>query len=88
MLGFESRIAVGPTMAYEASDPLGNKSVGHGLHELRFHTTVSRRFTYVDPWFGLYYQLPFARTDSSLLEQTSRIRGKSTAARSIGPGWT
>ncbi|MBK8480214.1 MAG: hypothetical protein IPL40_03400 [Proteobacteria bacterium] len=63
--GFEARLAVGSPMEYDATtDPRRNTSVGRGLHELRFHTSVSRRFRWVEPWFSAHYLLPIAAKDS------------------------
>lgn len=63
--GFEARLAIGSPMEYNAAtDPRGNTSVGRGLHELRFHSAVSRRFGWIEPWFGLHYMVPIAAEDS------------------------
>lgn len=70
LIGFESRVAVGPTMDYAPTEPRANQAVGHGVHQFHFFTTVSRRFDWLDPWFGLYYLLPLARADS-LFERTT-----------------
>lgn len=63
--GFEARLAVGSPMEYDATtDPRANTSVGRGLHELRLHTSVSRRFRWIEPWFSAYYMVPIAAKDS------------------------
>jgi hypothetical protein len=72
IIGFEARIAVGDPMEYQPSLGSGatqNTSVGRGVHEFSFWTTVSRRFRYVDPWVTFFYLLPQA-SSSSLFEKT------------------
>ncbi len=74
ILGFEARIAVGEPMAFNPyfdatkgespENPRGNTSVGRGLHQFHFFTTISKRFSNLDPWFTLYYLLPVAKDDS------------------------
>ena len=64
VVGFEARLAVGPHMEYDPRNPTANTAVGQGVHQLRWHTVVSRRFRYLDPWFSLEYLLPVARPSS------------------------
>lgn len=42
----------------------GNTGVGRGVHELVIGTSLSRRFTYVDPYVRVEAALPFAAADS------------------------
>lgn len=69
-LGFESRIAVGSPMQYSPTEPTANTSVGRGIHQLHFWSSVSRRFRYLDPWISVFYLLPIA-ANNSLFKKTS-----------------
>jgi len=51
-------------------NPKGNDTVGRGLHQFHWYTVISKRFKYVDPYFGLYYIFPLAKEDS-LFHRTS-----------------
>lgn len=49
-------------------DPKGQSGwngVSDGLHRIVLKTALSHRFKYVDPYLGVYYMLPFARTFSN-----------------------
>ncbi|MFH1130628.1 MAG: hypothetical protein V1754_04795 [Pseudomonadota bacterium] len=72
-LGFEARIAIGNVMKYDPTDPLANTAVGQGLHQFHFWTTVSRRYTYLDPWVNFYYLYPLATSNS--LFTTTKFKG-------------
>jgi hypothetical protein len=80
VIGFEARIAVGDPMEHNGFqsevqakfkgapgsilNPSGNTSVGRGIHELMWFTTVSRRWRYIDPWIHFFYMFPVATKDS------------------------
>ena len=84
VLGFEARLAIGEAMTHNGFfddntaaglaegllNPRGNTSVGRGLHQFRWWTSISKRYKYLDPWMTFYYMLPHAR-DGSLFEKTS-----------------
>ena len=55
---------------FNVHNPKGNDTVGRGLHQFHWYTIISKRFKYVDPYFGLYYLFPLAKTDS-LFHKTS-----------------
>ena len=42
----------------------GNNGVGKGIHELQWGISASKRFKYMDPYFGVSYTLPIAGNDS------------------------
>lgn len=79
ILGFEARIAVGAPMEYNlyfdpskpesALNPKTNSSVGRGIHQLHFFTSLARRYRYIDPWITFFYMYPIAASDS-LFEKT------------------
>jgi hypothetical protein len=80
VLGFEARIGIGEAMAYNPYfdgskdegplNPKGNTSVGSGIHQYHWWTSISKRYKYVDPWMTFFYMLPDAK-DSSLYEKTT-----------------
>jgi len=41
-----------------------NTAVGRGVHELRFSVNASKRYSIVEPYFGLEYLLPITGSDS------------------------
>jgi hypothetical protein len=43
----------------------GWNGVSDGLHRFIFHTALSHKFRYVDPYFGLWYMYPLPRTYST-----------------------
>lgn len=43
-----------------------NDAVGKGVHELQWKVAASKRFDWIEPYFGMQYFLPFASTDSPL----------------------
>ncbi|MBA2660877.1 MAG: hypothetical protein H0U74_01165 [Bradymonadaceae bacterium] len=43
-----------------------NRAVGRGVHELQWKLAASKRFNWIEPYFGLQYFLPFVATDSLL----------------------
>lgn len=43
-----------------------NDNIGRGVHELQFNISSSKRFDWVEPYFGLQYFLPFAASDSPI----------------------
>lgn len=72
-LGFDY---TAPTAEPAARD---NESVGRGLHQLQFSLAGSRRFSIVEPYFGLRYILPIPTSDSLFQD----YRG---GQRTVSPG--
>ncbi len=68
VLGFESDISFGNIMKFDRAHPDANHGVSEGLHRLIFRTAVSRRWKWVEPYAGLWYQLPIARADSLFVD--------------------
>ena len=60
VVGLEGRWAIGKPMTFDrsiqVSDPAGNHRVGRGIHELGVWTTLSRRYRWLDPFFGAYWR--------------------------------
>lgn len=44
----------------------GNQDVGEGVHELSWRLASSKRFDWIEPYFGLQYFLPLPATDSPI----------------------
>jgi len=57
-IGFDARVDVSKDMRFDPLNPVGNTAVGLGYHQLIWSTSVSRRFRYFDPYFGVWYMLP------------------------------
>ena len=53
-----------------------NDDIGRGLHELTFRLASSKRFNWIEPYFGMEYTLPFAATDSPIQEIDPNNRGQ------------
>src|SRR5690349_5546711 len=60
VLGLEGRFAIAKPMTMSRSiqveDPAGNHRVGRGIHELGAWTALSRRYRWLDPFFGAYWR--------------------------------
>lgn len=57
-LGLDGRFAAGSTMRFDPANPAGNTAVGLGYHELIAATFVSKRFSAIEPYFGVYFVQP------------------------------
>lgn len=68
VLGFEGQISFGNVMKFDRDRPDANHGISEGVHRLIFRTAVSRRFRYVEPFVGFWYQLPIARNDSLYID--------------------
>lgn len=67
-LGVEGRLAIGKVARFDAMDPSSNVAVGRGVHELRVWTTMAKRVSFVETYFGLSWQAPLVVKDSSLFQ--------------------
>jgi hypothetical protein len=60
VLGLEGRFALGKPMTFsraiQTDDPSGNHRVGRGMHELGVWTALSRRYRFLDPFFGAHWR--------------------------------
>lgn len=65
-VGAEGRFAVGKVARFDAMDPSSNDAVGRGVHELRLWTTVAKRVSFVETYFGVAWQVPIVIKDASL----------------------
>lgn len=61
--GGGSQALLDMSKALNPSGQGGWTGVSDGLHKFIFSTALSHKFKYVDPYLGLYYQLPLARTN-------------------------
>jgi hypothetical protein len=60
VIGLEGRFAIGKPMTFsraiQTDDPAGNHRVGRGMHELGVWTALSRRYRWLDPFFGAHWR--------------------------------
>lgn len=60
VIGLEGRFAIAPGMtmsrAIQVDDPSGNHRVGRGVHELGAWTSLSRRYRFLEPFFGAHWR--------------------------------
>ncbi len=64
-LGAEGRISIGKVARFDVMDPGANTAVGRGVHELRLWTTVAKRVSFVETYFGIAWQAPVVTKDAS-----------------------
>lgn len=58
--GVDFKIHFGETQAFDRRSPTANTKVGPGYHTIRFRTDTSRRLGPVEPFFGIFFDLPIA----------------------------
>jgi len=68
VVGVEWRIPVDDPMTYDPENPTLDTNVGRGIHELKFSTSMSKRWTYVEPFMGFWYIYPKAKESSQFLD--------------------
>jgi hypothetical protein len=79
VIGLEGRFAVGKKMSFsrniDLEDPDGNHRVGRRIHELGAWTALSRRFRYLDPFFGAYWRMGLraSKTEFQSLPNQSEV---------------
>lgn len=52
------------TMPIARQELADNQAVGRGVHELKWKVAASKRFDWIEPYFGAEYMLPIARSGS------------------------
>lgn len=62
LVGMQYQMPISPVKKVD------NDAVGEGLHELSWRIASSKKFDWIEPYFGLEYILPFAATDSPIRE--------------------
>lgn len=60
LLGLDYTMPIVPIATSE------NDAVGRGMHELKFRLASSKKFKWIEPYFGLEYLLPFASANSPI----------------------
>ncbi len=70
LLGMNYRMPISPVQDYD------NEAVGEGVHRLSWRLAASKRFAWIEPYFGLNYILPFAATDSPIRKIDSNNNGQ------------
>jgi hypothetical protein len=64
IVNLEGDISIGNVMKFDRMKPDANHGVSDGLHRLIARTSISKRFKYVEPYMGFWYNFPIARDDS------------------------
>lgn len=62
LLGMDYTMPIVPIATSE------NSAVGRGMHELDFTIASSKKFRWVEPYFGVHYNLPIASPESPIQE--------------------
>lgn len=70
LFGMAYKMPIAPVKA------AGNTNVGEGMHELSWRIASSKRFNWIEPYFGLQYYLPFAATDSPIQRVDKNNQGQ------------
>jgi hypothetical protein len=60
----EGQFSIGTIMKLDRTNPDANHGVSDGTHRLFIRTALSKRFKYLEPYWGLWYLLPIPRSDS------------------------
>jgi hypothetical protein len=81
-LGFEARLDVSHTQDFDRSHPSANTDVGLGYHVARFDSFVLKRFRYVEPYVGLWYEQPVVKSASAFPD----YRGPGALGSATGTG--
>lgn len=93
IIAAEGRFAVGRPMTFSRDilrgDPVGNRRVGRGIHELGFWTALSRRHLFLDPFFRAYWRQSIRAAGSAFQDFSddtaqSRVRPQSSAGATMG----
>ena len=78
VLGLEGRFAIGKPMSFtraiQTADPSGNHRVGRGMHELGVWTALSRRYRFLEPFFGAHWRMAL-RAKGSQFENYGSTQG-------------
>lgn len=69
-------IGIDYTMPLATPQQAGNSSVGRGVHEFSPRFAASKRFDWIEPYFGLRAFLPIAATDNLYDERDSGSQGQ------------
>ncbi len=88
VIGLEGRFAITAPMSMsrdiQISDPSGNHRVGRGIHELGAWTALSRRYRFLEPFFGAHWRQALRAGKTNFLDfggsQTSASPQSQTGA--------
>jgi hypothetical protein len=72
VIGLEGRFAISSPMSMsrdiQVSDPGGNHRVGRGIHELGAWTALSRRYRFLEPFFGAHWRYAMRANKTNFLD--------------------
>ncbi|HLT38831.1 MAG TPA: hypothetical protein VK034_21235 [Enhygromyxa sp.] len=78
VIGLEGRFAIAKPMTFsraiQTADPAGNHRVGRGMHELGAWTALSRRYRWLDPFFGAHWRYAM-RANNTRFENYGATQG-------------
>ncbi len=78
VIGLEGRFAIAKPMTFsraiQTADPAGNHRVGRGMHELGVWTALSRRYRFLDPFFGAHWRTAL-RANNTQFENYGATQG-------------
>lgn len=90
VIAFEGRFAIGTPMEFsrdiQVDDPKTNHSVGRGIHELGLWTALSRRYRYLEPFFGAHWRqaLRAGNTQFQSFSNQVKVNPQSEAGLYVG----
>ena len=90
VLGLEGRFSIGRPMAFtrdiSLDAPASNTSVGRGMHELGVWTALSRRYRFLEPFFGAHWRYAFRASNTNFqnFEYQTKSNPQSTAGLYFG----
>lgn len=93
IIAAEGRFAVGRPMTFSRDlirdNPVGNRRVGRGIHEIGIWTALSRRHLFLDPFFHAYWRQSLRAAGSKFQDLSDagaqgRVRPQSSAGATIG----
>jgi hypothetical protein len=87
VIGLEGRFSIGKPMQLSRDtikgEPETNTSVGRGMHELGVWTSLSRRYRYLDPFFGAYWRQAMT-ANKTMFEDLGGTQDKVTPQSTTG----
>lgn len=78
VIAFEGRFAIGTPMEFtrniQVDDPATNHSVGRGTHELGLWTALSRRYRFLEPFFGAHWRQALRASNTRFEKYADQVK--------------
>lgn len=78
VIAFEGRFAIGTPMEMsrdiQVDDPKTNHTVGRGIHELGVWTALSRRYRFLEPFFGAHWRYAFRAGNTQFEKYPNQVK--------------